>query len=260
MEPFKKMHWYDESKGVKIMEFIKELYILIGRIITILPLMLATTLFMGKRSIAELPVFDFLVIVILGAVVGADLADPEIPHMHTAAAIVLIGVFHRVISKLKIRYRKFGHIITFEPTIVVQDGKFIVSNMRRIRYSIDNVLQMLREKDVFDISDVHLGIVEANGNISVLKKAAKSEVTAEDLNINKKGSSIAYTVILDGKVYNDVLIKMNLSDNWLKQQLTNLGIKDVSEVFYGSINSKKELQVSLKNYMENKEQILPIYN
>ncbi|WP_338153882.1 YetF domain-containing protein [Clostridium sporogenes] len=47
----------------------------------------------------------------------------------------------------------------------MQEGKFIVKNFRKIRYSIDNILQMLREKDIFDINDVHIGIVEANGNI-----------------------------------------------------------------------------------------------
>ncbi|KZL92317.1 DUF421 domain-containing protein [Clostridium magnum] len=137
------------------MHLIKELLIVIGRIVTILPLMLVITLYMGKRSIGELPVFDFLVIIILGAVVGADIADPEIEHIHTATAIILIGFFQRIVSKLKIKYRKFGHLITFEPTIVIQYGKFIVPNLTKIRYSIDNIFQMLREKEVFDISDVY---------------------------------------------------------------------------------------------------------
>lgn len=242
------------------MDIIKEFFVLLGRIITIIPLMLVITLYMGKRSIAELPVFDFLVIIILGAVVGADIADPEIPHIHTAAAIILIGIFHRIVSKLKIKYRKFGHLITFDPTIVIQDGKFIVKNLRSIRYTIDNILQMLREKDVFDISDVHLGIIESNGNISVLKKATKEEVTLEDLNLSKSTSSLSYTIIIDGVLYNDVLKKLNLSEDWLKQQLANLGVKKSSEIFYASINTKNELHVSLRSFMEGKDDIFPIHN
>lgn len=54
---------------------------------------------MGRRSIGELPVFDFLVILILGAVVGADIADPNIEHLHTAVAIVLIGGLQMLIAK-----------------------------------------------------------------------------------------------------------------------------------------------------------------
>ena len=173
------------------MELIKELLLVTGRILTIIPLMLVVALYMGKRSIGELPVFDFLVVITLGAVVGADIADPEIPHIHTAVAIVLIGLFQKIVSKAVIKHRKLGHLITFEPTIVIQDGKLIIKSLKRLRYSVDNVLQMLREKGVFDISNVHLGIIEANGRISILKKNSKAVVTLEDMNLTKKSAAIS---------------------------------------------------------------------
>jgi len=242
------------------MEIIKDFYILVGRIITILPLMLIITLIMGKRSIAELPVFDFLVIIILGAVVGADIADPEIEHIHTATAVVLIGIFHIIVSTLKIKYRKFGHIITFEPTIVIQDGKFVVKNLKRIRYSIDNVLQLLREKNIFDVNDVHLGIIESNGNMSILKKPNKTEVTVEDMNLTKGTSALSYPVIIEGVVYKNILLKLNLSEDWLNQQLNSLGVKSTSEIFFASVNTKNEFHVSLKSFIENSDDLFPIYN
>jgi uncharacterized membrane protein YcaP (DUF421 family) len=222
--------------------------------------MLVVTLIMGKRSIAELPVFDFLVIVILGAVVGADIADPKIKHIHTAVAIVLIGAFHVIVSKLKVRYKKFGHVITFEPTIVIQNGKFIVKNLSKIRYAIDNVLQMLREKDVFDVNDVEIGIVEPNGNISVLKKPNRTEVTIGDLNLKKSAPSLSYPVIIEGVVYKDIVLKLGLTEEWLNNQLINMGIKSPEEVFFASVNTNNELHVSLKSFMENEDHTLPIYH
>ena len=240
------------------MDIIKDLLIVTGRILTILPLMLFIALYMGKRSIGELPVFDFLVIIVLGSVVGADIADPNVPHIHTAVAIILIGIFQKVVSKAVINHRKLGHLITFEPTIVIQDGKFIVKNLKKIRYSIDNVLQMLREKDVFDISDVHLGIIEANGKLSILKVDNKESVTLEDLNLNKKSPSISYPVIIDGIIYEDTLKKLKLNKTWLQQQLLNANIKNNETVFFASINDKKELHISPKNFLENKDSLLPI--
>lgn len=160
-----------------MMETVKEIFIIYGRIITILPLLLIVTLFMGKRSIGELPVFDFLIIITLGAVVGADIADPNIRHIHTAAAVIAIGLLQKVISKIVIKNRMIGKIITFEPTVVIKNGTFLVGNLRRLRYSLDNVLQMLREKDIFDIKDVELAIVEANGKLTVYKQSNKSSVT-----------------------------------------------------------------------------------
>lgn len=242
------------------MDLIKELLLVFGRILTIIPLMLVVALFMGKRSIGELPVFDFLVIIILGAVVGADIADPDIPHIHTAVAIVLIGIFQIIVSKTIIKYRKLGHFITFEPTVVIQDGQLVTRNLKRLRYSVDNVLQMLREKDVFDISDVHLGIIEANGRISILKKEAKTPITLEDMNVEKKSATISYPVIIEGNVYDDVLKKLNLSEKWLQEQLQHLGFTNREEIFFASVNDKEELHVSLKGYLEDGEGIVPIYH
>ncbi|HBV87784.1 MAG TPA: DUF421 domain-containing protein [Desulfosporosinus sp.] len=242
------------------MEVIKDLLIVTGRIFTIIPLLLVVTIYMGKRAIGELPVFDFLVIITLGAITGADLADPKISHIHTGVAIIIIGLFQKATTTLIIKHRKFGHLITFDPTIVIQDGQFIINNLKRIRYSIDNVLHMLREKDIFDVKDVRLGIIEANGKLSVLKQDLKLSVTLEDMNLTKKSSSLSYPVIVDGEIYGNVLQKLELSDDWLQQQLLNLNIKAIREVFFASVNNKKELHVSLKNYEEDKQNLAPLSN
>lgn len=84
------------ESGMQMIEFLKETGLIFGRIITILPLLLIVTLLMGKRAIGELPVFDFLIIVTLGAVVGADIADPSIHHLPTAMAIIGIGILQKL--------------------------------------------------------------------------------------------------------------------------------------------------------------------
>jgi uncharacterized membrane protein YcaP (DUF421 family) len=231
------------------MELAKEILILLGRIITILPLLLIVTLIMGKRSIAELPVFDFLIIITLGAVVGADIADPNIKHIPTAVAIVAIGLFQIVMSQWMIKNRKFGRLITFEPTLVVRNGTFLVSNIKHIRYSLDNILQMLREKDVFDVSDVEIALVESNGKLTVQRKGGKEQVTLEDMGITKVAGGFSYPVIVEGKIYTDVIEKLNLNEAWIKQHLNKKGIVDIKGVFYASVNDKHELHVSLVDHL-----------
>lgn len=231
------------------MELVKELLILLGRIITILPLLLVVTLVMGKRSIAELPVFDFLIIITLGAVVGADIADPDIGHIHTAVAIVAIGLFQFVMSRWMIKNRTFGRLVTFEPTLVVRNGTFLVSNIKHIRYSLDNILQMLRENDVFDVNDVEIALVESNGKLTVQKKVSKEQVTLEDMGISKVAGGFSYPVIVEGKIYTDVLEKLNLNEAWLKQHLNKKGILDIESVFYASVNEKHDLHVSLVDHL-----------
>ncbi|WP_404406361.1 DUF421 domain-containing protein [Jeotgalibacillus malaysiensis] len=230
-----------------MVESIKDILLVLGRIITILPLLLFVTLFMGKRAIGELPIFDFLIILTLGAVVGADIADPNIDHLPTAAAVIALGILQKVVAKWKISNRKIGRLLTFEPTVIIQNGKFLNQNMKKIRYSIDNILQMLREKSVFDISEVETAIIEANGSLSVLKKPQKHSVTLEDMKMAKTTSAISFPVIIEGTIYSNVLKDFNLNEAWLQQQLSNKGIVDIRDVFFASMNREHELHVSLND-------------
>ncbi|SFP61225.1 DUF421 domain-containing protein [Salibacterium halotolerans] len=227
------------------METITELLTVAGRIITILPLLLLMALFMGKRAIGELPVFDFLIVLTLGSVVGADIADPNIQHIHTAAAVVLIALLQRGVALLKMKNRTIGKYITFKPTVVIQNGTFIRSNLKKIRYSVDNVLEALREKDIFNAADVETAVVEANGSLSVLKKPAKSTVTIEDTPYVKQSSAIAFPVIIEGVIQEPVLRRQNVDESWLLQELETRGVTDINDVFFASLNPENQLHVSL---------------
>lgn len=226
-----------------VLELLKELLLVSGRIVTIFPLLLAIALFMGKRSVGELPVFDFLVVIALGAVVGADIADPKIEHIHTAVAIILIGLLQRVVSVWAIKSRTFGKWITFEPTVVVSDGTLLVKNMRKVRYSTDNILQMLREKDIFHLNDVELAILEANGKLSVYKKPLKATVTLADMGLPEPPKGIAYPLILEGAVSEKVLSYLHKDEAWLEDQLQAKGIQK-EDIFYASIDDNLELHIS----------------
>jgi uncharacterized membrane protein YcaP (DUF421 family) len=228
------------------METLMEVLKVYGRIVTVIPWLLIVTLFMGKRSIGEVPVFDFLIIIVLGAVAGADIADPDIPHLYTFLSISAIGLLQIVVSRLKLSHRRFGKLITFEPTIVVRDGTFLMGNMKKIRYSLDNILQMLREKDVFDVSEVELAIVEQNGRLTVSKKPQKAMVTKEDMGLKKISSTIAYPVVIEGKMNRTVLAQLELSEKWLREELQKKGLQ-LTDIFFGSVNAQNELHVSLKN-------------
>ncbi|SDM46113.1 DUF421 domain-containing protein [Sediminibacillus halophilus] len=235
-------------------DFFKDALLVLFRIATILPLLLIITLFMGKRAIGELPVFDFLIVLTIGAVVGADIADPGIEHLPTVVAILGIAVLQRLVAKWKLSSRKFGKLVTFEPTIVIQDGKLLRGNMKKIHYSIDNVLQMLREKNVFDISEVETAVIEANGSLSVLKQSQKNTVTREDMGFSRQIASIAYPVVMEGKIYHSVLEKFQVDQDWLLNQLAAQNIPGPESVFLATINHQLQLHISLKEEETSKLQ------
>ncbi|AKL97161.1 hypothetical membrane protein UPF0702 [Clostridium aceticum] len=221
-------------------------YILIfGRIITILPLLLFLTVYiMGRRPIGELPVLDFLVIITMGSVVGADIADPNIHHLPTAFAVIVLALLQSIISKLVLKSRKFSRFISFEPTLIMENGRFIVKNMRNIRYSIDEILMMLREKDIFRFHEVHYAIVESNGKLTVLKKSDVQPLKPKDMAIVTEEEEIPMVVILEGKLDKKSIGKMKLSEEMLVSLAQQQGYNKMKDIFLATYSFKEGLVIS----------------
>lgn len=242
------------------MEHAFQIVKILGRIVTILPLALFATIYMGKRSIGELPVFDFLVILTLGSVVGADIADPNINHIYTAVAIIAIALLQKLIAKIKMNNRKIARMLTFEPTIVIYEGQFLVEKMSKIQFPIDTILQMLREQQVFNVKDVELAIIEANGSLSVKLVAEKEPSRIEHIQPQFQTSNgIEVAVVIEGKIYKKVLRSRNLNEAWLREELERKEITDINEVFYAAVNNLNELHVSMKK-IKDIENLPPIFH
>ena len=75
--------------------------------------------------------------------------------------------------------------------------------MKNLRYSIDDLLEGLRLKDVFDLSEVKYAYVETNGSLSVELKDEHRPVTPKDLKLPVKSTPLPCLVISDGKIVED---------------------------------------------------------
>lgn len=222
-------------------------YLLISfRVVTIFPLMLAMAFVMGRRAIGELPVFDFLIILSLGSVVGADIANPEIEHLPTAYAIVLIALLQRTVAVATVRFRGFGRLVSFEPIIIVYKGVIQFKNLRKVRYSVDNILQMLREQAVFDMAKVHLAVLESNGKLSLILHPEEAPATVSQLGLPIEAAAVAYPVIMEGRLQLPVMTWLKLDERWIEEQLRQAGVR-LEQIFVATVNENKQLQVSLYN-------------
>lgn len=221
------------------MEMLQMLGTMLMRIVTIYPLLLAVTLFMGRKSIGEMPVFDFLIVLTLGSVVGADIAEPNVQHLPIIFAILVIGVLQKVFSLWSIQSRWFGKLITFEPIIVVYKGKIVHQNLKKVQYSVDNILHMLRENQVFDLRNVELAVLEGNGRLTVLEQTAQP---------------VSYPIIREGKLEKHILPKLGIPESWVEEQLKQRQIQ-LPDIFLATIDERRTLHFT--RYREKDHQHLP---
>ena len=126
----------------------------------------------------------------------------------------------------------------------MQDGKVLEDNLKKEKVTVDEFLEMLRKNDVFDITEVDYVVLEANGILNVLLKKENRPLTAKDLNMKVPKEREPQTVIMDGVILPEPLIRIGKSQAWLNNELAKMNVT-LDNVFIGQVNTYGELTVDL---------------
>ncbi|MTI94034.1 MAG: DUF421 domain-containing protein [Firmicutes bacterium] len=229
--------------------------IVLFRIFTLFPAMYLMTVLMGKRSIGELPIFDFLVAITIGSVVGADIADPSIRHGPTFAAVIAIALFQISFTWLKVKLPIVRDWSTLTPTVVVANGTFLMHNIARIRYTVNDLLSMLRQKDIFQLSEIQYAIVEPSGQLSVLKKTEATPPSARDMGLKVPAKGLPTLLIVDGERVPGALEQIGRSERWLNSLLQKQGHGKIEDVYLAALESDGTLYTTAKRQVSTGESI-----
>ncbi len=191
---------------------------------------------LGKQQISQLAFFDYVLGITIGSIaadLATDLSSRAWPHWVALLTWAALGYLMEFIT---MKWRYAAKYIEGEPTIVIMNGKIMENALRKMQFRVSDIMELLRNKDVFDLSQVDFAIIEPNGQLSVLRKPEYEPLTAKDMNITKKPSGISTELIYDGILIEENLRQLNKSKKWLMDQLKSKGIKDISEVFLATLN------------------------
>ncbi|WP_080874961.1 YetF domain-containing protein [Oceanobacillus timonensis] len=199
------------------------------------------TKILGKTQISQITPFDFISALLLGELVGNALFDPNAGIPEIAFVVVLYGLLLYVIEIVSQKYKRTRHMLEGSPTIVIHRGKLIRDMMKKTKLDINQLQHLLREKDVFSISEVEFAVLEANGTVSVLKKTDYQTPTRKDLKLSPKDVTLPITLINDGEIIKDNLEEKNLPVSWLEESIREQGYQDISEIFYAEYSKGEPL-------------------
>jgi len=205
---------------------------------------LTATRLMGKREIGNLSPFDLIIAVMIAELGVLPLQDNSIPLLNGLFPMAVLTFLEIILAILAMKSVKIRRILVGEPTIVIEDGRILDEKMRQLRYNINDLLTQLRDKDVFNVADVQCALLEPSGKLSVLIKSHKKPLNPENMGIDVDKEGLSYEVICDGQIQYMNLKIMNLSINNLMDMLKKIGISNVNEVFFASIDTNGNLYVS----------------
>lgn len=207
---------------------------------------------MGRKSVHYFNYLDMLMASFSGNMLGYFAAgNTKGPGLLIAPAVVTASTIFTELAAIK--NRKVRRLIEGDPLIIIRKGKIIERNMQRARYNINEILIALRDKGIFDISQVDFAVIETDGRISVLKKPMYQPVTPSDLGLAVQAKRLPSVVISDGIILKDNLRENQKDSYWLKEELKIKGINDIRQVFLAVLTSDNSLFVDIRDHEKNKQ-------
>jgi uncharacterized membrane protein YcaP (DUF421 family) len=218
--------------------------IILSRSIIFLILMLITTKMLGKKQISELSFFEYVSGITIGSIAGEAITGLESNLFHGALAIIIFGLTTLLVDFLSLKSKSFRDIVEGRGTVVIKDGKILEENLKKEKYTIDEISALLRQKDIFRVADVEFAVLEPRGTLSALLKKENRPLTPKDLQMKTAAEKEPQTVIMDGKILDEALRSSGKSRHWLQMELEKLNVT-LDNVFLGQIDTYGEVTVDI---------------
>ena len=130
--------------------------------------------------------------------------------------------------------------------MVIRKGVIQYGEMRRICYTVSDLMEELRGQGYLNVADVATAVLETSGKLSVVPHAGKRPATPEDLGLTVEDEEIPMTLVVDGAVQREHLQALGLNEAWLQKRLTPLGLGKTRDVLIASLDAGGKLFVQGK--------------
>jgi uncharacterized membrane protein YcaP (DUF421 family) len=202
------------------------------------------TRILGKKQISQLTFFEYVLGITLGDLAGVISTDIEGNFLNGLTALIVWFIVPFSLEMLALKNKKLRQWFEGKGTVVIREGKVLENNLKKERFSADELLEQLRSKSIFKVADVEFAMLEASGDLSVLLKKEHQPLTPAHLGIKVGPEKSPQAVIMDGKIEDEPLTQLGLNRGWLHTELDKLGVTE-ENVFIGQVDSYGQLYVDL---------------
>ena len=218
-------------------------------ILSLITLFLITKM-LGKKQVSQLSLFDYVIGISIGNFAAEMTINLESDYLHGILAVVIFGIVAYLVSILTMKSIHLRRYFMGTPTLLIQDGKLLEQNMKKVKYDVNDLLEQCRTNGYFDLGEIKYALMEANGTLSILPFETERPLKVKDMKIKPKKEGLCANVIIDGKVMPNNLKNCNKDETWLKKELKIKGYTDLQQILLATVDVNEKLQVYEKNLEE----------
>lgn len=197
---------------------------------------------MGKRQISDLQTTELVVTMLISDIASISVESNAQPLLSGVIPMIVLVICEIILSAAMIKNSKLRKIICGKPIIVINDGKIQQSELKRLRMSVEDLSEELRQQGVFSFKDVAFAIVETNGKTSVMKKSNRDTPTMDDLKLKAVDKGIEAVVINDGSLSKFSMELCDIDDDFIFKTLKKENLR-LEDVFIMTANRSKDYTI-----------------
>lgn len=201
---------------------------------------------MGKRQVGELQPSELVVTILISELASIPMQDLSRPVTNGIISILVLVLLELLLSFITLKSDFFRRIFEGKSAIIIKNGVIDQKMMKKLRVSIDDLLEGIRQAGSFSVNEVYIAIMETNGKISVMPKSCFLPVNKKDLKINARDKGFPTVIISDGKLKEDVFLQFtNITKEDALAQLKHKNLC-VEDVFLMTVNEAGEFLIIKK--------------
>lgn len=174
---------------------------------------------MGKRQIGELQPSELVVTILISNIAAIPVEDSSVPMIMGVVPIITLVCLDVIVSGIMLKSAKMRKLIIGSPRIIISEGKILQNEMKRLRYTVDDLMESMRDEQIFDIDEIHYAIVETTGKINFLLKKDFQPAEKQDANAGGSTENPPSVIIRDGIRDNEQMRLLGLGEKWLTKTL-----------------------------------------
>ena len=178
---------------------------------------------MGKRQLGELQPSELVVTILISNIAAIPVEDSSMPMIMGIVPILTLVSLDVIVSSVMLKSSKFRKLMIGSPRIIVSEGRVLQKEMKKLRYTVDDLTSAMREQQIFDLGEVQYAIVETTGKINFLQKKDYQNASKKDVDKGGSTENPQSIIIRDGIPDYEQLNILGLGRGWLNETLRENG-------------------------------------
>ena len=218
------------------------------RTLIIYLLMFAVLRLMGKRQINDMQPFDLAVTLLIANLASVPMGDPTIPLLYGVIPMLAMFILHRLVAFASLKSEGVRKLVCGSPLVIISRGTLREDVMRAANYSLSDLTEQLRLKDIFSVTDVEYAILETNGSLSVLLKSEFRQPTAKQFGMEAEKARPGVMLVMDGKLHRQELRSAGIDEKKLCSMLKSMDAGRPEDCFFvwldgeGTLHAQRKLR------------------